>query len=221
MAGLALAAMIVLAAGCKRETRTQIGFYMAPGGIPAEITRVAFVPMTNLSEFPTATDGMGAALAQAVQATKLFHFEVASPADSLCTCLPRDPKGQFSLKQLSELRRSLACDAILVGAVTQFEPYPHMQGGLYLRLVDVRTGRLIWSVDHVWDTADEKVRKRIQAFFEHELGKTDDPLKWRLATVSTQAFDRYVAFEVAETLPKLTADRTSALYQKQAGRQKL
>jgi hypothetical protein len=114
----------------------------------------------------------------------------------------------------------LACDAILVGAVTQFEPYPHMQGGLYLRLVDVRTGRLIWSVDHVWDTADEKVRKRIQAFFEHELGKTDDPLKWRLATVSTQAFDRFVAYEAAGTLPALTAERTAALNLKQGGRKK-
>jgi hypothetical protein len=216
-----LLALAILATGCQAVKRVKVGYYLAPGGIPSDLTRVVFLPLVNHSPYPTASEGMTGAIAQAIQGTKLFHLEVAPPADAAYSCLPPDGQSPFTLKQLGDLRQSLGCDAVLVGVVNQFQPYPHMQGGIYIRLVDLRTGRLIWAVDHVWDTADERVRRRIQEFFECELGKSTDPLQWRLATVSPQAFDRFVAYEVAATLPRRLGDPTATVSLQQARAQKL
>ena len=77
---------------------------------------------------------------------------------------------------------------------------PRMQIGLYLQLLDLRRGRLVWGLDHTWDTTDRATEQRIKAFFRSRMRDGYGPLDWRMAVTSPKVFQKFVACEVAETL---------------------
>jgi hypothetical protein len=149
---------------------------------------------------------MTSALFQAVQARQLFHLQVLPPADPATGEPLLDGRRDFTLNDLSRLRQTLGCDAVLVGAASEFQQYPRMRIGLYLRLVDLRDSRVLWAVDHVWDTTDQATQKRIEHYFSQQKGQGFEPLEWRLTTISPGFFQQFVAFETAQTLPQKPAE---------------
>ena len=76
-----------------------------------------------------------------------------------------------------------------------------MQIGLFLNLVDLREGRLIWGVDHIWDTTNRLTERSIERFFVKEMRSGYGPANWRLGLLSPRMFGKFVAHEAAGTLP--------------------
>jgi hypothetical protein len=205
---LAAALAAVLAAGCgSNQARLRVGHYLDPAGGVLRTSRIAFVPLVNGTDFPGVEEGMTTELLQALQTRRLFRVSLAPPASDTGNPWCR-PSGQaITLRELADMRKAFRCDAVLVGTVTAFRPYPHLQGGLYLRLVDLRDGRLLWAVDHTWDASDRRTQQRIGDYYRRSVESGDSPLQWRIALVSSRAFQKFIAQEVAETLPDGEADR--------------
>ncbi len=202
-----LAAVLVLA-GCAPEAMNRVGHYAAPRRDIVSVQRVALLPLTNETDHPGTELGLTEELFQAVQACRLFHV-LPVPADAARAAdLPNVGTAPMTLTDLARLRSTLGADAVLAGAVTRWQPYPRMQMGLYLRLVDLRTGRVLWAVDHVWDATDEHTQRRLRRFFCREAGEGTEPFGWELGTVSPRAFQKFVAHEATETLPCRPPDRT-------------
>lgn len=197
--GLGLAAI-----GCFRSQvqRPAVAYYLDAQALPGRVHRAVLIPLGNETQYPTAEDGMTAALYQAIQGRRLFHVDVSATSDPTLEGVPMDGRRPFSLKELARLRQSLGCDAVLVGAMRQFRPHPHIQVGLYLRLLDLRDSRVIWAVDHVWDATDQATQKRVEAYFRTQKGSGYDPVQWELTMLSPAAFEEFVAYEVARTLPE-------------------
>ena len=195
--GLVLLAALLLA-GCAGEPGNRLGYYVAPRRDLVRVHRVAMLPLANESDHPGTEHGLSEELFRAVQACRLFHVRPMEPATGALPTVGSDP---FTLDDLARLRRALGTDAVLAGAVTRWQPYPRMQTGLYLRLVDLRSGKVLWAVDHVWDATDEHTQRRIRRFFRRRMGTGSDPFGWELGTVSPRAFQKFVAHEVVETLP--------------------
>ena len=193
-----------LAAGCHRETaRAKVGAFVDSQGILSRVHSVAFMPLRNETNYLAVVDAATASVFQAVQARQLFHIEVVPAADpAAADPTPAGGRRVFTLKELARLRQAFGCDAILVGAVNQFHPYPQMRMGIYLRLIDLRDGSVLWAVDHIWDATDQETQERMECYFSKERGEGYDPLQWRVTTVSPAAFRQFVAYEVADTLPK-------------------
>ena len=93
----------------------------------------------------------------------------------------------------------LGVDAILVGTVTSYKPYPHMAVGLKMKLIDLRDGRAVWAIEQVWDTADRVTEERIEKYFERQMRSGFSPLGEQLAVLSSINFIRFVTYDVAGT----------------------
>lgn len=198
---LTAAVMVAALAGCTKpqEPATVITCFVKPGEV-AGVSRVAFVELTDEVSQPEVSRDMTESLFRALQGRRLFHVEVFRLTDPPCAALPPNKFGPYTLQDLSEMRQVLGCDAVLLGKVDTYQPYPRMQIGIYLRMLDLKSGQTVWSVDHVWDTRDKKTEKRIKDFFEHQLGRDYEPVNWELGTISPSLFEKFIAFETANTL---------------------
>lgn len=188
-------------AGCgPRTDEGKINFYLPR---PQDLTRIGRVAMVELSydgHHPGLQRGVTDALVTAIRDKSLFHLEVVRSDDPRLEQLPAGLHRRSSYQDLAAVRKTLGCDALLIGSIQRFEPYPRMQVGLLLRLLDLKNGRLVWGLEHTWDTSDQATELRIREFFRSRMRRDYDPLDWRLALVSPRAFHKYVACEVAGTL---------------------
>jgi hypothetical protein len=94
----------------------------------------------------------------------------------------------------------LGVDAILLGTVTSYTPYPHMAIGLHLKIIDLRDGQIVWKTEQIWDTADKNMEERIKKYFQDQLRPGFSPLDEKLAMMSSINFLKFISFDVAKTL---------------------
>lgn len=185
--------------GCQKPP--DIGHYLSKSEHLAKINRVVFVQLTGQDSCPGIAEDMTIALSNAIGARRLFYMDVVTRDDPRCKILSLDGWAGFSMKQLSDMRKTFQCDAILLGAVGNFRPHPRMQMRLKLQLMNLRSGRLVWGIDHVWDTTDKTVTRRIKRFFNSQMRDGYEPMNWQFAMISPKTFEKFVAFEVVATLP--------------------
>lgn len=214
-ASLALAAAAAgMLAGCGPrggEPKWRVNHFLSS---PADLRRVGRIVFVELTPEPTCPPEVAWQTTQAVykalQHKSLFHVDLVRQADPICHELPIGRVEAFSVAELAKIRQALRCDAVLFGRVSHFKPFPAMQMGLYLKLLYLKEARAIWAVDHVWDTTDQDTEWRIRRYFAREIRSGYDPLGWELILKSPRAFERYVAYELAETLPAGYVPHTSA-----------
>ena len=103
----------------------------------------------------------------------------------------------------------LRADAVMFGAVTQFSTHPRLQTGLFLRLLDLRRGVVVWAVDHTWDTTDKQTEARMKRFFDARMRGDYGPADWRMVRMSPLTFQKFIAHEVVATLPAPSDTRRS------------
>ena len=72
-----------------------------------------------------------------------------------------------------------------------------------VRKVGIGLGaRLVWAVDHHWDTTDKATERRSKRHFSSEMRSGYNRVRWRLGLRSPKLFQKFVADEVADTLPE-------------------
>jgi len=177
------------------------------------VGRVAIITLANESSYPTVNTDVTEALFQALQKGQLFSLSIIEQTNTLWRSMELDSKttrqrqvGSFGARstytprQLLEMRNTLQCNAILTGAVTQYQPYPHMAIGLRLKLVDLSDGQLLWAIEQVWDTADKNIQYRARNYFRSQIRPGFEPLREDLVVISPIEFLKFVTYEVNETL---------------------
>lgn len=165
------------------------------------VDRVVFIEFDQRNSHPGIARGMTTALSHAVKARGLFALGVIDRQDPICEDLAISERGGFTLKQIREMRQVFRCDGLLLGSINDFRPHPRMQLAVSLRMLDLKRGRLLWAVDHVWDTTDKAVEKRIQCFFDDQMRSGYEPVDWQIAMMSPKVFQKFIAYELAQTLP--------------------
>ncbi len=194
---------VLLLAGCRIYGVSEsmpVCSYQNPLKDLTTIGRVAIVEMDNDSGSPAVSADVTEAIFLALQKKQVFSLIVVHKDDPAWRSLGIEPDAVHSLEQLSAIRESLKCNAVVVGAVTQYEPYPHMAIGLRIRLLDLSNGQLIWAVEQVWDSSDKTTKSRIKNYFQSQIPSGVESLREQMTIVSPLEFIRFVAFEVAETL---------------------
>jgi hypothetical protein len=196
-----LIAACALAAGCgDGRSPDAIGAWSAPAESFARVQRVVFIDL----EAPDAAvqRDAGDALREAIADRRLFRLEPVARDDARCVGLNLSCRQKLSFADMAAIRKAFDCDAVLLGAVTRFEPHPRMKTALDLRLVDLRSGKPLWALEHTWDAAEERVQDRAEDFFEHKMGDNLRPADWRLILMSPRYFLKFVASEAAGTMPQ-------------------
>ena len=196
-----LAGISFMLAGCETPPpKANVAFYLRSPEDLRNVQRVVFVELPATSAGLEVSTCFSDAIAQAIASQRLFHIEVIRRDDPVHDLLPTNRRRPFTIEELRQIRDALRVDAVLVGDITTYKPYPHMKMGVYLRLLDLKNGRLVWSVDDTWDAQQKDIEKRIEYYFHKNVGDQYDPVDWRLATVSPIMFQKFVAYEISQTL---------------------
>jgi hypothetical protein len=186
--------------GCAHPVCPAVCSYLSSPAELQHINRVVFLELADQAAQPNVARDVADDVLRALQERRLFRVEPLRETDPRCSAVPVRPDGRFTLVEMKQLREGLECDAVLVGAMTSFQQYPRMQIGLRLTLLDLKAGKVVWSLDNVWDTRDLDVERRIREFFGDRMAHQYEPVDWQIGTVSASAFSKFVAYEVAGTL---------------------
>jgi hypothetical protein len=196
--------MVTFLAGCSIKYGTPVPsasyYYLNPYKSLNTIGRVAIVELNNESSYPKISDDVFEKLYQALQKKQIFGLTVVHQDEPSWRSLQLDLNSKYTLEQLITIRKTLKCDGLLLGTITEFKPYPHITIGLRLKLLDLKDGQLLWALEQVWDGADKITESRIKDYFLSQKRTGYAPLHEQLATVSSLEFIKFVSYEVAETL---------------------
>jgi len=219
--------LAVLLSGCRLytlEVPKADYYYINPGKNLQDVGRVAIVELENNSNYPAIAPDVTEALFKAIQKRQIFSLLTVSQHDPRWQSLQFDLDSALNMRnhsklqiseytpeQLSAIRKTLNCNGVLTGTITQYRPYPHMAIGLRLTLVDLRDARLLWAVEQVWDTADRTTRARVKDYYQSQIHSQIGRLSEQLVDVSPLRFMDFVAYEVARTMDGCLKNTTRAV----------
>ena len=198
--------LLILLSGCQFHTasapkvRRPADYYLNPDKDLSTVGRVAIVELDNDSGLPQISADITEAFFLALQKKQIFGLTMVRQDEPTWRSLQLEPDSMYSLEQLLAIRKALKCDAVLVGTITQYKPYPHTAVGLRMRLLDLKDGQLLWALEQVWDSADKTTESRIKNYLQSQMRSGFAPLREQLVVVSPLKFIKFVAYEVAETL---------------------
>lgn len=193
----------LVASGCaSRAPKDPLAqyYYRGPELNVRQIGPTVILELANSTEFSRISEDATDALYQAMQHGGLTSLTRVPARDPHWKELGLENLEQYSLEQLSAIRKTYNCSAVLHGSITRFSPYPHLSVGLRLRLIDLKSGLTHWALEYIWDTADEATLRRLDAFYTQKnmFGRTES--KDRLGSVSSIKFLKFVAHETSLTL---------------------
>ena len=175
-------------------------YYVSPDKDLRSIGRVALVELDNDSSYPQISADVTDAFFLALQKDQLFGLTLIRQDNPDWRSLRSNLDSTYPLRQLSAIRQTLKCDAVLSGTITQYQPYPHLTIGLRLKLIDLTDGQLLWGLEQVWDSADRSTERRIRSYLQSQMRSGSAPLSQEMVVVSSIRFIKFVAYEVAQTL---------------------
>jgi len=196
----------VVAAGCSGDAYdTSLPaaecYYLNPEKDLLKTSRVAIVELENSSIYPDISIDVTDTLFKELQKRQVFGLSIVRrDAPSWKSLQLRTLDSTYDLEQLASIRKTLGCDAILTGTVTEYKPYPHMSVGLRLKVVDLRDGQLFWGLEQVWDSTDRTTELKITEYFKDQRRSAYAPLHEPLVSVSPIEFLKFVCSEVGATL---------------------
>ncbi|MCK4913498.1 MAG: hypothetical protein KAI59_06565 [Planctomycetes bacterium] len=202
-AGFCFAVLLLMfSAGCNNYANSNPAmsyYYLNPDKNLSALGRVAIVELDNNSSYPQISSDVTDAIFRALQKKQVFGLAIVRQNNPAWRSLQLGPDTTYTLEQLMAIRKTLNCDAVLIGSITEFNPYPPMTIGLRLKLIDLKDGQLVWGIEQVWDIADKTTENRIKNYFKKQMNSDFVPLRQQLMAVSPLKFFRFVAQETAET----------------------
>ena len=181
--------------------------FVYPPKLSLNLQRVAVLPITaetTGSDLPEGCETLTPVLWEQLVKTKKFEV-VAVDAATLrrrtglvnWTGAENLPPDFFAF-----LRREYGCDGVLFAELTTYHAYAPLAVGWRLKLVDARTGQIVWSADELFDATRREVSRAAQQF-ERPRSRLPFPREenW-VAINSPRQFGRYSAAALLETLPE-------------------
>ena len=174
--------------------------------LPESIRRVAVLPLPQSRE--DVNQAAGASLLQPVLIAELAKrklFEVIPVSPETLRGFAADnswaAEGALPPDLFERLGQLTGCDAVLFASLTVYRPYPPLQTGWRVRLVDCREHQTWWAVDEVFDAGSESVAAAAERYAKTELSLPNPLLADTGVLHSPLRFGQYAANAVAQTLP--------------------
>jgi len=195
-------------------------YYIDPAADFAGIGRVVVFELGNESPHVDIGPYLTDAVTQAFGKRHLFTLRSIGPGDPDWHNMQMAGNHVYSIEEVAVMREKLAADAVVCGSILHYQPYPNLLTGLHIRIIDLRSGKTVWAMEQVWDSSDKTVELRMKRYFT-EMRNGYEPLNWQVFLISPRAFDKFVADEIARTLPgpppyvRINGERAAAAEAKQ------
>lgn len=173
-----------------------------PPKLSLNFQRVAVLPLaaeTAAHDLPEGCATLTPVLWDQLVKTKRFEVVTVDPARLNGSTGQPAWTGSENLPPdfLAFLRREYGCDGVLFAELTAYRAYAPLAVGWRLKLVDARSGQVIWAADEVFDAARPDVAIGAQKFTDHRRTPEEN---W-VAINSPSQFGRYSAATLLDTLP--------------------
>lgn len=180
--------------------------FVYPPKLSPSFQRVAVLPIAaemSGNDLPEGCAALNPVLWDQLVKTRKFEVVVVDPARLRAAAGQSSWTGTESLPPdfLAFLRREYGCDGVLFAELTAYRAYAPLAVGWRLKLVDTRSGQIVWAADEVFDARQSSVAHGVQRFTEPGLSVPfwhED--NW-LAVNSPSQFGRYSAATLLNTLP--------------------
>lgn len=186
--------------------KTAGSYYVNPEKGPTSIRQAAIFEFENLSNHPNISSDVTKELYTRLQKNAPFGTYMINQNDRRWNSCMLDPYGSYTAEQLNSIEKTLDCEAVLIGTITEYQPYPHMTIGIRLKLVDLRDGELLWAYENSWDCTDKNTQDQMVRYFKNHTRYGNSDIQQELITISPLNFFKFVAHEASGTI---TADKKS------------
>jgi hypothetical protein len=174
--------------------------YHAPGFDAARLSRVLVLPLCNETQYTDAAEEVRLALAAELQNAARFEVVVAPP-DALAVPSQRlHDYGRFDEAEVLELARRFQADAVLLGALTQYQPYIPPRIGVSLQLINPAEAAVAVSVNGLWDSREKALAEEAQAFHMKLMRPCDKTGFGDVVLSSPQLYQRFVCHQIVQVL---------------------
>jgi len=201
---LVLVTPVLLLAGCNVVCSRGAGVppsqYRAPGFDPARLTRVLVLSLGNETAYPCAGEDVRTALADALQTAGRFEVVVPPPDVVAAQSALLHVGGHFDEAELLALCRTFEADAVLLGAVTQFQPYVPQRIGLSLQLINPAQAVVCASINGLWDARDLAAAEAAPPFYVKIFRYCAEPEFGDTVLESPRLYQRNVCRQVVQAL---------------------
>lgn len=185
--------------------------YRLDGWDWADVARVVVLSPRNESAYTRAGQEFQQALASELQRLGRFEVVAAPFDDQVRLASAMHQGGRFDEATAVAVAKETRADVLVYTTVTQYSPYPRPRMGVVVQAVSPAYGKVVGSVDGLWDTTDGGVAERVRAYYRQRPKPlpvyvrnhaivADDNFAGDLALDSPALFQRYVARLVSELL---------------------
>lgn len=165
------------------------------------VRRVLALPLVDESGNGAPTAVVSEALGDSI--TRLRRFEVVRPTLT-DAALKADggplSSGRIPVSTIIELGRRYGVDAVLFGTISQYRPYTPPSLAMGASLIDVHTGKVLWSVTDFVDATDSRTSVSIDHWFDENAAEDGMVFDREIVTTSPRWFARFASERVANTL---------------------
>jgi hypothetical protein len=186
------ALLIILQTGCKTAKPAASyhpdNFHRGVTFLPKEVQRVALLPIACAApnaELEETCQAMASIISRELIGTKKFEV-IPVPCEAMLSRTRRMAwSGVETLPTefFEALRDECGCDAVLFAELTTFKPYSPMAIGWRFKLVDVRTKKIIWATDELFDASVPSVANAARQFDNRSPGPAPGRLERFLGPV--------------------------------------
>jgi len=199
---VALLALILAGCDTPRDVAWSMDHFLVnPPTELMQIKSVAFIELASPLADAKQAQQLNQWLYDDLQHRGLFNVQRISRNDFRCRELELDVNQPIGIREAQQIRQALGCDAVVLGELYHFQPYPRMQAGVNLRMIDLRNRTPLWGVKHTWDVSDKEVGRRIHKWWRENVRDDYEPANEDLVQMSPRWFLKFVSHEAVSTLP--------------------
>jgi hypothetical protein len=198
---------LILSSGCRivKPAVPEVGFYYLNRKVDfANVGKVVVFEFSNSTNDVNISTALTRAVTEALQKKHLFSVKSFSRTDPSWRKLDIDNKSSYSMQELLVIRKQLGADAVMFGSISRYRSFPHLTLGVHLKMVDLRSGELLWAVEQLWDSTDQLVERRMKKFYKEQMRTGYEPMEWEILITSPKAFNKFVVFEIAQTFDMIS-----------------
>jgi hypothetical protein len=180
--------------------------FQASPDLPVDLRRVAVLPLASegfSSDLSQGCETLGPLLLAELIKTKKFEAVTVNPQDL------QHQTGRFNWTGaeilpadfFDSLQRVYGCNAVLFCQLTVYHAYAPLAVGWRMKLVDARTGRILWALDKVFAPEPHAMLSLAQRCHIDGLWIFHDPSNDWLAENSPLQFGQFAIAKALSTLP--------------------
>lgn len=175
-------------------------YYIDYDRFPGSIRNAVLFEFDNNSNHPEISSDLSKELYSNLQKNSMFGTVLVTKNNTTWDNYKLDPFKTYTQEQLSQIHEAMQCDAVLIGVITDYQPWPYMTMGMRLKLVDVRNGRLLWAYENSWDCSELNTKQRMLSYFKQNTNAGRSDLQNEIMAVSSINFIKFVAHETTSTI---------------------